>query len=1060
MAITNLTVLTKAKSNLKSVKKPNNFGTNNQIYNTPEGQNRNKTRKVPQNYNNPEGQNNIYSKPEGQNNIYSTPEGKSRNGPLEVVDYVTPKDIQKSNTSDETSPTPPIYAKIPFGFDKPNDNDCKYLENLSDKTNILRDNKLFSIFVLFKSIVDNKKGNYILDKDVEEIFSTYGSQNRNFLLEHGHNLGEFLHMDCRGICDKTDSRNENIDGTIITKGHLCDFLVITTNYIKNSNLTKEIPHKIESATTYNQVVDYINTIINHFNIEDKQKSNKNLCLNKSKKKIKDFYEKSYKTLKKRDDGRFNIFYQLFDFFVSGIKSKNYKLSKLKKILKKLNENEDYIHIFRKGIINVHNSNKNFFQEIAQNMGKQLHTENCDGPCDEYQENEELNILGLNQLQNKDICDFIKNTFKEIKNKNFDTKDYIYLLPVAKNFTNNKLYKKKVSHTIDKHQNLLFANLSRQDNVIITHIVDFINILIKKTNSSGSFNIYENLDLNSNILKKIITQLNNPKIDKPKTKKNTERKKTKLSKNVDPSFRVLANALELKNENSNQNNTPDLQPDTSFKNNNYSTNFAVIMGPSASGKTFYAQNTLMKYLNNTNEQCDEIYSIDGGDLREVSAIYNAAISKYEKTYSKLKFKKHMRSHLLKLLINKIIQTIKERINANYQFEGTDILTDIISKSSLDKSYDNMLSYLNKLNNYNLKVALHNSEVILGINTITKSEKLKLVMYYKYQPLFNRILLLEEAGELQNIPIKVDTIDFFRNITAMKKKAEDPKCSEKIYTSKLLNLNICSDKLCTDQHCETIDKILEKKQKYKNTDEYELLEHKQNIQLINQATKLPLKISKLDQKYKNKKKKFTVALVETFADRLCTTDKPIRKCNKIINNEIHSYKNKFLKVDKLILCLVLSPKKICKVKGSSRSICEGKPYSSRAYQRAIDIGYGQIKTALQSSKPITTKCYIDLNMGTADKMPDQNKYIYSYKQMIKSNSCGSQTCSECDRNIEVKYIEKPISFQVDKNLIDDLESYLEQFNSQNQISRKLNLLDQIQNLFNEINKNLKEFEKYNL
>ena len=155
-----------------------------------------------------------------------------------------------------------------------------------------------------------------------------------------------------------------------------------------------------------------------------------------------------------------------------------------------------------------------------------------------------------------------------------------------------------------------------------------------------------------------------------------------------------------------------------------------------------------------------------------------------------------------------------------------------------------------------------------------------------------------------------------------------------------------------------------------------------------------------------------------------------------------------------------KKICKVKGSSRSICEGKPYSSRAYQRAADIGFGQIKTALQSSKPITTKCYIDLNMGTADKMPDQNMYIYSYKQMIKSNSCASQTCSECDRNIEVKYIEKPISFQVDKNLIDDLESYLEQFNSQNQISRKLNLLDQIQNLFNKINKNLKEFEKYNL
>ena len=154
-----------------------------------------------------------------------------------------------------------------------------------------------------------------------------------------------------------------------------------------------------------------------------------------------------------------------------------------------------------------------------------------------------------------------------------------------------------------------------------------------------------------------------------------------------------------------------------------------------------------------------------------------------------------------------------------------------------------------------------------------------------------------------------------------------------------------------------------------------------------------------------------------------------------------------------------KKICELKGKSRAICEGKSYSNKKlgvdiYQRAIDIGYGQIKSALQSSKPLTIKCYIDLNMGTPYKKNDGKNYIYTYQKMIevKEDSCQKPTCNECDRNKEVKYVERPQTSKIKKVLIDDLEYYLDQFNTSDNTTKKLNLLESIKTTFKNINKNL--------
>ena len=71
-------------------------------------------------------------------------------------------------------------------------------------------------------------------------------------------------------------------------------------------------------------------------------------------------------------------------------------------------------------------------------------------------------------------------------------------------------------------------------------------------------------------------------------------------------------------------------------------------------------------------------------------------------------------------------------------------------------------------------------------------------------------------------------------------------------------------------------------------------------------------------------------------------------------------------------------------------------------------------------------------------------------VKKDSCEKTMCNECDRNKVVKYIEQTQTVQVKKILIDDLEYYLNQFNSTDNIAKKLNLLESIKTTFKNINK----------
>ena len=60
--------------------------------------------------------------------------------------------------------------------------------------------------------------------------------------------------------------------------------------------------------------------------------------------------------------------------------------------------------------------------------------------------------------------------------------------------------------------------------------------------------------------------------------------------------------------------------------NYNINFAVIMGPSASGKTYSVQNDLMTRLNESvdGRGCEDLYALDGGDFLRGKCSYNASI----------------------------------------------------------------------------------------------------------------------------------------------------------------------------------------------------------------------------------------------------------------------------------------------------------------------------------------------------------------------------------------------------------------------------------------------------
>ena len=88
----------------------------------------------------------------------------------------------------------------------------------------------------------------------------------------------------------------------------------------------------------------------------------------------------------------------------------------------------------------------------------------------------------------------------------------------------------------------------------------------------------------------------------------------------------------------------------------------VLGPSSSGKTYAVQNYLMNNINKEGEYIDQIYSIDGGDMREASMVYNAAVKLYQtKTYRTLF--SNTKSKLIPTLIKNIKNDIKKVKNTN-------------------------------------------------------------------------------------------------------------------------------------------------------------------------------------------------------------------------------------------------------------------------------------------------------------------------------------------------------------------------------------------------------------
>ena len=127
----------------------------------------------------------------------------------------------------------------------------------------------------------------------------------------------------------------------------------------------------------------------------------------------------------RDDKTiFGEVYKLFKFIFDNDYVGIYDTKKLIKNLPK--PKGKFMNFYR--MYNKEEPNKNVFLYLGNKLGKQLHTEFCDGPCDkEITRNQRLKKIifkeayGSHDLKKGDLCDFIVNTNDYIKDEINETK---------------------------------------------------------------------------------------------------------------------------------------------------------------------------------------------------------------------------------------------------------------------------------------------------------------------------------------------------------------------------------------------------------------------------------------------------------------------------------------------------------------------------------------------------------------------------------------------------------------------------------------------------------------
>ena len=153
------------------------------------------------------------------------------------------------------------------------------------------------------------------------------------------------------------------------------------------------------------------------------------------------------------------------------------------------------------------------------------------------------------------------------------------------------------------------------------------------------------------------------------------------------------------------------------------NLIILMGPSASGKTYAIQNNIT-----TDLSIPYVITIDGGDMREVSCVYQQAIPKHkEKTYEKI-FKGTILSKYIKkdqhntkatvkpLLLEKIKEKLEE-VNKDFCSEEKKEECNLQLNSNVDikqqiKNETASNKYIEKLFNKSVKCA--KGEVYTGFN----------------------------------------------------------------------------------------------------------------------------------------------------------------------------------------------------------------------------------------------------------------------------------------------------------------------------------------------------------
>lgn len=229
--------------------------------------------------------------------------------------------------------------------------------------------------------------------------------------------------------------------------------IMTSSMLSNESMVVNPP---ESPTSYQPILPTkqksipalgqyaLNKVKKPSTRLSKRLQEKYKCLNK----LKTLRSKKIEKRFKNDKTMFGELYKLFKYIYD---NKDIPYNK-KKLIKNLpNKNGRFM-----GFYNNFKSNEiNLFQFLAKKLGKQLHTDMCNGPCDKIITREEelhmfTNAKGFSRIFNGDLCDFVVNTTDYIKQKKPTTEvtisndelvdlglgdNYVQLIQELKDYTN-------------------------------------------------------------------------------------------------------------------------------------------------------------------------------------------------------------------------------------------------------------------------------------------------------------------------------------------------------------------------------------------------------------------------------------------------------------------------------------------------------------------------------------------------------------------------------------------------------------------------------------------------